>query len=265
MVHSPTNIIMEVSTAQRGVQILIYWELYLYHQRKSRGRDNLWKYHKIHKCSGVVTTLDIYLNKAHLHVQSPSPCSSALILESDKIEAKLKNKARESVQPLLILNILKRFQIHVVADLDVDEVAAALPTFQSVEASFYKCIRKRLPPLPREPHSKILSMFSIVDELTQSILVGEMTQFVFSTCRWNEHTLYCLACYTNTNYVQAVHWDTCRRIQTLTVLLTKWHKWVFSTWNDTDHNLILKYKNECLISPYHYAIMMFLFYIVNRC
>ena len=69
--------------------------------------------------------------------------AAELHVEAQKITATLKRKARESIQPIptLYLN-----EVHQVAGRpDMDEVAAKLPTFQSMRASLYRPRRKRLP------------------------------------------------------------------------------------------------------------------------
>ena len=95
--------------------------------RKGRDGRIFWRCAKSRSCSGGVTTLDnvVVSNRAkHNH-----PVDTAEI-KAHKIKSRLKTKAQETAQPLPALYSQEVLQV--VTDPNPDDVAAALPTFQSM-------------------------------------------------------------------------------------------------------------------------------------
>ena len=137
---------MEFATTQRGAQLLIYEDYaYIINHKAADGRILFWRCQKSQQCNGGLTTLDdevISIRSTHNHTANPAEIWAL------KIKGNLKKKAQQTLQPLPALYTQEVATI--VNQPNSDEVAAALPTFQSIRASLYRSRRKRLPPLPQQ-------------------------------------------------------------------------------------------------------------------
>lgn len=135
---------MEFVKTTRGARALVCDGYKYVVNRRGRDRCIYWRCGRSRECSGSVSTLnDQIISRKDIHNHPPDDAE----LEAEKVVNAIKQKAQETARPI---PTIYTEEIQVIASRsDREEIAAKLPTLESIKSSLYRHRRSRLPPLPQ--------------------------------------------------------------------------------------------------------------------